>query len=345
MTTAQDSIPIIDLQESKHVLLPQLRHAMTDIGFFYAKNIGLSQDVIKGLIHLLPDLFGISHNQKSQIELENSPHFLGYSAVGSETTAGKADNREQFEFASQPRNHEPGSSRPLYENLFGPNQYPTSLPEARSIIDNYIATLSNHADRLTALMAEALGLSENAFEPFLSGSNRLKIVRYPGSPNGEVLQGVGPHKDASGLLTVLLQASPPHVKGLQVLTKSGSWIDVPNIPDTFVVNMGQLFEVLTLGTCKATTHRVLGSSNERFSVPMFVGARLDLTKGEAVEAFSTHFRQQGQESAEGAQIDSPFLLGKYNTWGESQLRSKIRSHREAGKRFYPEVYDRYINES
>lgn len=136
------------------------------------------------------------------------------------------------------------------------------------------------------------------------------------------------------------------MKGLQALNKAGEWIDVPNVPGTFVVNIGQAFEVVTNGTCKATIHRVLSSSNERFSVPFFQGVRRDLTKREAVETLKAHFTSLsvGRESAEGHDIDSAFLRGKYDTWGESQLRTKVRSHRENGKKFSAEVYDQYMND-
>lgn len=132
-----------------------------------------------------------------------------------------------------------------------------------------------------------------------------------------------------------------------MLNKAGDWIDAPNLPDTFVVNIGQAFEVVTHGICKATTHRVLSGTSERFSVPFFQGVRRDLTRREALEPLETHFKafQHGQESSEGQLIDSAFLSGKYDTWGETQLRTKVRSHRENGKRFYPEVFDTYINDS
>ena len=51
-----------------------------------------------------------------------------------------------------------------------------------------------------------------------------------------------------------------------------------------------------------------------------------------------------EEGEEGRMIDSPFLKGKYETWGESQLRTKIRSHRDVGKRFYSEVFDMYVQD-
>ncbi|KAJ9653270.1 hypothetical protein H2198_007514 [Neophaeococcomyces mojaviensis] len=342
-----DEIPILDFNDihaSKAKFLAELRYAIVEVGFLYAKNFGLPKDQIKALTDLLPALFALPEQEKLSIELESSPHFLGYSAVRSEITAGKVDNREQFEFGlSQTEIWKPG--RPLYERLIGPNQYPPSLPEAQTIIENYIHSMAERASFFMRLVAEALALPEATFLPFLGLQHRLKIVRYPSAHHASESQGVGPHKDSSGWWTFLLQASPPEVKGLQVLNKSGNWIDVPNIPDTFVINIGQAFEVITHGTCKATTHRVLAGPSERFSVPFFLGVRGDLTKAEAFGSLAQHFKHESGESSEGAQVDSAFLRGKYNTWGESQLRTKIRSHRQAGKRFYPELYEQYMNDS
>lgn len=224
------------------------------------------------------------------------------------------------------------------------SQWPP-LPNARPIIERYITALTLLSKRFLYLVAEALDLPEQTFIPFLSDQHRLKIVHYPGatSANSHV-QGVGPHKDSSGWWTFLLQASPPDVKGLQVLNKNGQWIEVPNLDDTFVVNIGQAFEVITRGACKATTHRVLSGTAERYSIPFFQGVRRDLTKQEALETLAAHFNMESKESDEGAQIDSAFLRGKYNTWGESQLRTKIRSHRRAGKHFYPDLFDKYVND-
>jgi isopenicillin N synthase-like dioxygenase len=229
-------------------------------------------------------------------------------------------------------------------------KWPPAIPALPSLIEAYIAQMTALGERFLRLVAKALALPPDAFLPFLSDQHRLKVVRYPALPEDEAgAQGVGPHKDSSGWWTFLLQASPPHVKGLQVLNKSGDWVDVPVVPGSFVVNIGQAFEVVTSGVCKATTHRVLGGPLERFSVPFFQGVRRDLTKEEAVGALKDHFarpefRSGSSESDQGRDIDSAFLQGKYDTWGESQLRTKIRSHRDVGKRFYGHVYDKYVND-
>ncbi|KAJ4248719.1 hypothetical protein NW762_012557 [Fusarium torreyae] len=335
-------IPIIDLSLSDDEVLAKLRVALTDVGFLYVSNHGVPQSTIDDLVQILPKLFALSDEAKKEIALENSPHFLGYSAAGTETTAGESDQREQVELATELTKAPEGS--PLYDGLRGPNQWPSDLPQLRPIVERYIAELTNLGTRFLTLVAQALSLPSDTFFSYLSDQHRLKLVHYPSSTGST--QGVGPHKDSSGWWTFLLQASPD-VGGLQVLNKSGAWIDAPAIPGTFVVNIGQAFEVVTNGVCKATTHRVLSSERERFSVPFFQGVRRDLTRREALESLASHFAKfgSGDESGEGRLIDAPFVTGKYDTWGETQFRTKIRSHRENGRKFYPEVYEKYVSDS
>lgn len=229
-------------------------------------------------------------------------------------------------------------------------QWPSTYPALRPVVERYVAEMTALGERFLRLVARALSLPPETFAPFLSEQHRLKLVRYPALPPDEAgSQGVGPHKDSSGWWTFLLQASPPHVGGLQVLNKTGCWVDVPVVPGTFVVNIGQAFEVVTNGVCKATTHRVLGGSLERFSVPFFQGVRRDLTKEEATGTLKEHFDRpeffgNSRESREARDVDSAFLAGKYDTWGESQLRTKIRSHRDVGARFYADVLDDYVSD-
>ncbi|KAF2822007.1 Clavaminate synthase-like protein [Ophiobolus disseminans] len=346
------SIPIIDLSKAQNgntreELLEDLRHAIINVGFLYISNHSVPSAVTKSLVDALPVLFGFSEHEKEEVALGKSPHFLGYSATGAEMTAGHADLREQFEFATE---LESGwrEGQPLFEKLRGPNQWPSTYPALRPIVQTYISELTQLSEKFLAFAAEALSLPLETFTPFISDQHRLKLVHYPASQCGAT-QGVGPHKDSSGWWTFLLQASPPHIKGLQALNKHGDWIDVPNIPGTFVVNIGQGFEVVTNGVCKATTHRVLSGADERYSVPFFQGMRRDLTKEIAVGTLKEHFGSAAfvgsHESDVGRDIDSAFLKGKYDTWGDTQLRTKIRSHQDVGKRFYGEVFEKYVSDA
>jgi isopenicillin N synthase-like dioxygenase len=51
---------------------------------------------------------------------------------------------------------------------------------------------------------------------------------------------------------------------------SGEWISIDPIPDTFVVNIGDVLEVLTKGLYKSTLHRARNYSRmSRFALPYF----------------------------------------------------------------------------
>ncbi|KAJ5737670.1 Oxoglutarate/iron-dependent dioxygenase [Penicillium malachiteum] len=326
-------------------LLRQLHHAITQVGFLYISNHGVPCKTISDFKEILHILFSLDSKSKEDVALHRSPHFLGYSHVGSETTAGLEDKREQFEFATELVDTW-DAEQPIYERLKGPNQWPGKDAKIRVVIERYIAELTQLSERFLQLVSEALAIPHETLFSLLSDQHRLKLVHYPPSdPKRSTEQGVGPHKDSSGWWTFLLQASPPHVKGLQALNKAGEWIDIPVIEDTFVVNIGQAFEVVTHGVCKATTHRVLSEPWERCSVPFFQGVRRDLAKDEALHTLKEYLPQiTSLEAAEGASIDSAFLRGKYDTWGESQLRTKIRSHQDVGRMFYADVFDKYMND-
>ena len=181
---------------------------LTDIGFLYIQNHGVLETNIQDLITALPPLFNISDEAKDEVALEKSPHFLGYSKLGSERTAHQQDLREQFEFATElPDRFKPGRD-PWFARLQGPNQWP-STPDGslRDIVERYITDLTRLSERFLILVAEALDLPPRTFFPFLSTQHRLKLVHYhdptspPSSPsnaNTEPKQGVGPHKDSSG---------------------------------------------------------------------------------------------------------------------------------------------------
>lgn len=136
MSSSFTSIPLIDLSlasspETRPSLLRQLHHALTAVGFLYVSNHGVPESVISDLVSALPVFFSLPQEAKEEIALCNSPWFLGYSAVGAETTAGRQDRREQVEFATEVEGQEEererrwvegkgeGEERPVYERLFG----------------------------------------------------------------------------------------------------------------------------------------------------------------------------------------------------------------------------------
>jgi isopenicillin N synthase-like dioxygenase len=177
--------------------------------------------------------------------------------------------------------------------------------------------------------------------------NRVKVVRY--HPSSTVSQGVGPHKDSSGWWTFLLQADDQ--EGLQVLNHAGEWVSAPPILGTFVVNIGQGFEVATGGKCPATTHQVISPKNgrERYSVPFFQGIDLNVSAKDLRRL--TQGAKFDQTSWGESTVETAFATGKYK-WGKVNFERKSghqvlryansRSHGNVGQYFYPELYEKYV---
>lgn len=155
--------------------------------------------------------------------MKHKPSFLGYSRLGNEVTARKADWREQLDLGTP--HAERTEQDPLYYHLFGPNQWPSEkyLPEFRRVFEDYMRRMSDISLFFTSLIAEAIELPATAFDNFFDKGqqHKLKIVKYPDNGDG-VGQGVGPHKD-SMLSSYLLQAS--NHRGLQAQNTQGEWID------------------------------------------------------------------------------------------------------------------------
>src|SRR5690606_39428550 len=83
-------------------------------------------------------------------------------------------------------------------------------------------------------------------------------------------EGIGAHTDYE-CFTLLLPTAP----GLQVLNKTGEWIDIPLIENTLVMNIGDMMEILSNGKYLATKHRVKKVSEERYSFPLFCACNYD----------------------------------------------------------------------
>ncbi|KAK9682285.1 hypothetical protein RND81_10G062900 [Saponaria officinalis] len=111
----------------------------------------------------------------------------------------------------------------------------------RKIIRDYTDAVEKVGLRLLRLLVEGLGLETHYFEKEKLGENpNFTVNHYPKCPKPEETWGSAKHYDP-GLMTILLQDDVP---GLQALHK-GKWIAIETIPYAFVVNVGNLLEIVT----------------------------------------------------------------------------------------------------
>lgn len=75
---------------------------------------------------------------------------------------------------------------------------------------------------------------------FDDGVQGVRMNYYPPCPQANKVIGLTPHSDAVAL-TLLLQVN--EVQGLQI-RKNGKWVPVEPIVGAFIVNIGDITEVL-----------------------------------------------------------------------------------------------------
>ena len=148
-----------------------------------------------------------------------------------------------------------------------------------------------------------------------------KVIRYVTPEDDAVVdggagQGVGAHRD-TGLLTFVHQDD---VGGLQV-ERDGGFVDVAALPGAYVVNVGEMFQLVTRGYFKATVHRVVSppAGSERISVAYFFNPKLEATLAPIDLPPDLAAEAHGGESADPS---NPILAN----YGENSLKVRLRAH-------------------
>ncbi len=274
--TAFEHIPVVELGRPRAgtvdgVTPERLAEICHRVGFFIAVDHGIDESVVGDVFSVMDRFFALPREQKLLIDKRCSRHFRGWEDVGAEQTNNRPDLRQQIDLWTE----WPALDvdvEPAYLRLIGPNQWVPDdvVPGFRSALSRWYAELGALADDLLAVFAVGLGLPADHFaEMFGEGAMSLtKLIDYPPTPAGAA--GVNAHHDA-GFLTLLATDGTP---GLQVQNEDGEWIDVPHVPGSFVVNLGEMLQGMTANYFVATPHRVI-TEQPRRSAGYFHGPALD----------------------------------------------------------------------
>jgi isopenicillin N synthase-like dioxygenase len=328
------ALPVLDISRleagpaERAEFLAELRRTTHDLGFFYLAGHGIDPELIRRLLTLSRRFFELPEASKLEIEMVNSPHFRGYTRAGNERTRGKADWREQLDIGAERVALGNDPNLPIWTRLQGPNQWPTALPELKEVVLRYQAEAHKLAIRLVQAFALVLGQDEHVFDPLFETNPHqlMKIIRYPGRDLTEDDQGVGAHKDG-GFVTILLQDVR---EGLQV-EYDGTWIAAPPVPDTFVINIGELLEMASNGYLRATVHRAITppAGTDRLSIGYFFSARLDS---------NVPLLELPPELAEEQRgLTQDALNPLFYDVGKNLMKSRLRSHPDVARRHHADL--------
>ena len=307
-----------------------LRAACHGPGFVYLTGHGVDAELESALWSASRAFFELDEAERRSLAIENSPAFRGYTILGDERTQGRSDWRDQLDLG--PEQEAPAADAvPAWLRLRGPNQWPPSLPTMKPAVLSWMEQMD--ALGLTMLRALALGLGQpmDHFDPgFVPDSDvHLKIIRYPAQDTAaDTGQGVGLHHD-SGLLSFILQDD---VGGLQVQLGE-RMVDAEPIPDTYIMNLGEMFQTATSGYLRATPHRVESPPPgvTRHSIAYFVNPRVEtvfepLTLPPALAA-------EAPGQADHGMVDDPV----HPLFGENNLKIRLRAHPDVAARHYADV--------
>ncbi len=144
------------------------------------------------------------------------------------------------------------------------------MPGFREALDAYYFPMLDLGRHLMRLLALSLGEPEDCFDAaFRAPSASLRLLRYPPQPaDAESNQlGAGAHTDW-GAITLLAQDD---CGGLEVENARGEWLRAVPVPDTFVVNLGDMIARWTNGAYHSNMHRVMNnvSGRNRHSLVLF----------------------------------------------------------------------------
>lgn len=267
------SIPLIDISglysadpAQRQAVAQELGRAARDVGFLQITGHGISRELRQGLIEQARTFFARPLEEKMRFYIGNSTNHSGYVPEGEEQFAeGTKDLKEAYDV-----NYD-YTEGPQRFPLLGPTQWPDA-PAFREKVGAYYRAALALGDTLFRGFALALGLAEDTFVPVTRHpTSQLRLIHYPLAQDPqEDRPGIGAHTDYE-CFTILL----PTAEGLQVLNGNGDWIDVPLTEDAFVINIGDMLEVLSNGQFVATSHRVRKVSEERFAFPLFCACDYD----------------------------------------------------------------------
>jgi isopenicillin N synthase-like dioxygenase len=119
-----------------------------------------------------------------------------------------------------------------------------------------------------------------------SQQSMLRVLHYPPLPADVEAPRAAPHEDIN-FLTLLPAADGP---GLEIRSREGKWISVPNEPNQLLVNIGDMLQEVSKGWLPSTTHQVAINDDDRdtgrMSLPLFLHPRPDVRLSERYSARS-----------------------------------------------------------
>lgn len=256
----------------------QVAGALSEFGFFTLNNTTLPPSLVDACYRESSNFFSQPDSWKQQHTPLGAHGQVGYVRFGTER-AKDAEAHDLKEFWHVDR---ASVSACLSENPDNQGYWPVDFPAfAHSLSEMYV-TLEKVAQAVLVAAARGCGVDDSTFvSTTMDAPSLLRVAYYPACDPKDHPKSLraAPHEDIN--LITLLCASTAY--GLEIQPPQGSWLALPiDHPSSIIVSSGDMFQNLTNGLFRSTTHRVVNHNDcreARLSMPFFVHPRpaTDLT--------------------------------------------------------------------
>jgi isopenicillin N synthase-like dioxygenase len=293
---ASTFVPVIDVapflhgsEAEKRQVARDVDKASREVGFYVVVGHGVDSNLVPRMEAISREFFDQPLDEKMKLHVSAHSSSVGYAAVGDNNlsyTRGEAkpfDLVESLIIAPIDVPDDPYYGTPDALPLFPANQWPTHPAELRAIWSDYYRRMQLLADDLMRLSAVALDLPKDYFQDKIDRNvSKLTAKLYPPQKT-EPLPGQlrsSAHTDF-GTVTILKPGDAPG--GLQVADAEGNWHDVPMVPGSFVINLGDLMQRWTNDHWRSALHRVVNppaakrATSSRLSIVFFHHPNYDVT--------------------------------------------------------------------
>ena len=293
-------IPKIDYEvlcDTNHVNnkseLKRLSAAVSNYGFLIIKKYPINIKNINNVFSIYKDFFKLKYEEKNKINMSNTLSNRGWGGPKAEqvNTNYNPDYKEIFDCGPEIK------IKHQFEELtyYSKNIWPKQIPLFEKIVMSFYKSCSEIAISILQQIEISLQYSNNYFaDKFNLPMTLLRCNYYPLRPLKLSKKdfGIAPHTDY-GCLTLLFTDGTP---GLEIELPSKKWEKVTAQKDEIIVNFGDMLEIWSNKKIKATSHRVIGTNKERFSIPFFFNPQYDTIISEQTKIIAGEYLSERYNS-------------------------------------------------
>lgn len=296
--TDHADVPVVDLapffapgatDADRAAVAVALGDACERVGFVLVAGHGVPDDALAAFTDAARRFFELPLEQKLEVKSPIGQLFQGYACpgqgLGYHTSERQSFNVSRYDSPTEAIAHgyPDDIGGVLFEAL-----WPAEPAAFRAVWRAYFDEMEALSGRILRVMEASLGLPVGWFAERLVHDPSTLVANYY---SRHIDSGHEPspfrfkaHVDGS-VITILHQDDGPGA--LQLHERGLGWRDVRPVPDTFVVNIGEVMERWTNDRFVATPHRVLtppaGDDHTRLSAPFFLKPDLDALVAPAPE--------------------------------------------------------------